>query len=163
MRDPFGLLFAGCTLGDWKYTRREVVAGHLLRAAMRAAVHRLLAKTFRDALLKNDNVAAPIATLVLNCVKNGLNCAQKEDDFAGRRKKFRELPSLTPTVDPSDDVNITSKGKIDAYVVKKRTWRIHARLQGLHKMTTEKHDQVVGPKRLVFSRIRQAQRNERSN
>lgn len=62
-----------------------------------------------DAMLKNEDLIAPIALFVPIYVRKDSNHIKKEENLAGSRRKAYELSPSTPTSDPSDTDNVPLK------------------------------------------------------
>lgn len=114
-----------------------VVAGHMQKAAKRAVVHPSMIKAVPDALPKNNDFMAPIATLVSNYAEKKLNRVKKEEKCSGLRRKIHELPPSPPTSHSSDDNDIPSN--------KKKNRRLHRSKKNRKKSglyTSSLHDDV---------------------
>lgn len=78
---------------------------------MCAGVHPSVIKAISAAMLKNNNLMVPVATILLNYVEKDSNRVKIEKDLSRTSGKMRELSSLPRYSDPSDDDCILSKGK----------------------------------------------------
>lgn len=89
----------------------EVVAGHMQRAATRAAVHASMSKAVFNVLLNNGNLNAPIATFVSSHVEIELTRVMKAETLDRSKRKIREIAHSPSASDPMNECGIPSKEK----------------------------------------------------
>lgn len=101
-----------------------LVDGHMQKAAIRAVVHLAMIEAVANALLKVDNLLAPISKFVSSYIEEESIRIMKEDGILEFYIKIRDLPPLHPSSDPSIDDDIPSRAmKRAALVVARRTRR----------------------------------------
>lgn len=117
-----------------------VVACHMQRARMRAVVCTSTIKAFSVALLKNDNLMAPVATFLSKYVDEELNCAKKEESSARSRSQTRNIRfCFQPQSRQTMMAFRPKRKKFDAYVLKRRTGKSQVCLRRVTKFYTAVH------------------------
>lgn len=90
---------------------KAVGTDHTQSAVIKAVLHHLMIKSVFDALMKGESLMASIAIFVLNYVKNGSNCVEKEKHPSGSKRKIPEVLPSPSSSDLPDDNKICFKNK----------------------------------------------------
>lgn len=122
VRAPDGLILSTVSLAIgsvmWNVLDEGVVAGHIQSAASTVDMHPLMIEAASNALLKNDNLIAPIVNFVLNYIDKASNRVKKKAYCVGSRKKVRGVPpSLRTSVPLTMTTFRSEKKKFSLYVV----------------------------------------------